>query len=438
MELPIEQVEALAPDASSKANGKKLSSPTKWSFLGHDEIALWGGCQGSGSKVYQIRIQLSDLSYKCNCPSRKFPCKHVLGLLMLAAQHPDSVDQSDRPEWVTEWIEAKQQREQKKLEKAKQPKKSVDKVAQKKRQDKREENIFAGLEQTELWLADLIRNGIAVLEGVPFSYWDEQAKRLVDAQAPGLASRVKRIGEMIFAGGDWTERVLKQLGLIQLGIHAYKRKEFLSDSQRADLRQWIGWNVTQDDLIEHRDLVEDNWSVLGQRHEEVDNLTMQRTWLVGQFSKRIAMIIQFAHSSGHFAEQFLPGTTQEGTLTFYPGVKNLRARFLEKKDAPVTMIDLRHSADSCETFLQSVAQDWSHSPWQDRHLCVLDNVTLEKQNENWFCVDQNNRGLPLTNTFPAKIQSISGGQAISFIGEWDGFELSPLSVVSQDHLFAIS
>ena len=41
-----EQIEALAPDASSAKNGQVLATPSKWSSLGYNEKAVWGEAQG--------------------------------------------------------------------------------------------------------------------------------------------------------------------------------------------------------------------------------------------------------------------------------------------------------------------------------------------------------------------------------------------------------
>ena len=84
-----EQVLALAPDPASAKAGKDLAGQRKkWANLGQDERAAWGECQGSGSKPYQTKIDLSEPAFSCSCPSRKFPCKHGLGLFLMLAQQP--------------------------------------------------------------------------------------------------------------------------------------------------------------------------------------------------------------------------------------------------------------------------------------------------------------------------------------------------------------
>ena len=84
-----DQVLALAPDAASRKAGSKLGAAGPWSEAGSsDEGAVWGLCKGSGSKPYQTVVDTrtpTGPAYKCSCPSRKFPCKHALGLLLLWA-----------------------------------------------------------------------------------------------------------------------------------------------------------------------------------------------------------------------------------------------------------------------------------------------------------------------------------------------------------------
>ena len=47
---------------------------------------------------------LRNLGNKCTCPSRKFPCKHVLGLLWLTAEAIVPFAPTDTPTWVSDWL----------------------------------------------------------------------------------------------------------------------------------------------------------------------------------------------------------------------------------------------------------------------------------------------------------------------------------------------
>lgn len=99
MELNAEGVGALAPDAKAAA-GRKLAVPAKWQGLGRGEGTVWG--EHRGSALCQVSADLSDLSAKCSCPSRKLPRKHSLGLLFLAAE--GALAEAPPPDWVSGWL----------------------------------------------------------------------------------------------------------------------------------------------------------------------------------------------------------------------------------------------------------------------------------------------------------------------------------------------
>jgi hypothetical protein len=64
VEVTVESVSALAPDASSVAAGKALSRPAAWTGLGRSEVVLWGECRGSA--LYQVRVDLSSSTVTCS------------------------------------------------------------------------------------------------------------------------------------------------------------------------------------------------------------------------------------------------------------------------------------------------------------------------------------------------------------------------------------
>ncbi|MER7818614.1 SWIM zinc finger family protein, partial [Streptomyces sp. NPDC096153] len=92
MRWTAEQVLALAPDMPSRKAGSRLGTAGPWSGTGGSGAgAVWGLCRGSGSTPYRTVVDTSGPAYQCSCPSRKFPCKHALGLLLLWAGDEASV-----------------------------------------------------------------------------------------------------------------------------------------------------------------------------------------------------------------------------------------------------------------------------------------------------------------------------------------------------------
>src|SRR5438874_3851840 len=109
---------ALAPDASSASSARSCASAAKWVTLVRSEIALWGEFQGSGSKPYQTQVDLREPAFKCSCPSRKFPCKHGLGIMLALAEKPDAIKTAAAPAWVEQWLSGRDTKAQKREGKA--------------------------------------------------------------------------------------------------------------------------------------------------------------------------------------------------------------------------------------------------------------------------------------------------------------------------------
>src|SRR5262249_11512099 len=184
-EWSVSRVEQLAPDAAAVKAGQGLAKPAKWQNLGRDERVIWGECQGSGANPYQVRVDLEVSAYKCSCPSRKQPCKHALGLLLMMAGGTD-IPTGPPPAFVEEWVAGRTKRAETKAARAAAPDKPPDPEAQARRAEKRESRIENGLAQLEGWLAEIVAQGLAAARGRPPQFWSQMAARLVDAQAPGL------------------------------------------------------------------------------------------------------------------------------------------------------------------------------------------------------------------------------------------------------------
>lgn len=337
-----EQILGLAPDISSAKSGQGMAAARHWQSLGCDGQAAWGLCQGSGQNPYQTQIDLSELAepaglakpaFKCSCPSRKFPCKHGLGLFLLLASQPQAFTEKTPPAWVSEWLESRAKRAQQKNEKPQVAEtatgKTVDEAAQAKRAAARESKVAAGVQELELWLRDLVRNGLAIAQTQPPQFWERMAARLVDAQAAGLARLVREMSGVANSGQDWQARLLERAGKLHLLIEGYKRIHELPEENQADIRAAIGWTINQEDLLA-RTGVRDRWLVAGSRVEQEERLRTQRVWLWGEATNRATMILHFAHGHQPLDASLVRGTKFEAELVFYPGAYPMRALVKER------------------------------------------------------------------------------------------------------------
>ncbi|MFC7649873.1 SWIM zinc finger family protein [Streptosporangium lutulentum] len=386
-----DQVLALAPDASSQKAAQGVSSPGKWSGIGSAADSVWGECKGSGSKPYRACVDLSELAYRCSCPSRKFPCKHALGLLLLWSA--DGVPAAGAPaDWVAEWLDQRRERAAKATGLAAEAAEATRAggagagPADTRRAEQREQRVAAGLSDLERWLADQIRQGIAGSRR--HDYWDDLAKRLVDAQAPAVAGTLSRLSSVL-NGEDWPARLLSEYALLHLLCVAHRRLPAAvaaSGSAVVDpgtpagadgtglvrrVRERVGFPVTKEEVLAG-ETVRDLWDVLGRRDEEQDRLIARRVWLRGRRTGRAALVLSFAMTGQALDASLVTGTTLDADLAFYPGSAPLRALVAVHHGAVSTGFP---TASTVEQALDEVAAALAGDPWLDSWPVVLGPVT---------------------------------------------------------------
>jgi hypothetical protein len=424
--LTVEQVAGLAPDSASLNAGRGLAGERRWSGLGRSERAVWGLCQGSGSKPYQTQVDLEGPRFRCSCPSRKVPCKHALGLLLLVAGSPGDVPEGEAPEWVETWLASGDERGRRARERGGA---LADPEAQARRVAKREERVRAGLEELERWLHDLVRQGLARARARPYGFWDEAAARAVDAQSAGLARRLRTLGGLAAAGGDrWEEALLEEAGLLQLLLSAYRRLDRLPDDLEADVRTLVGWTVSQDQVLAGEP-VRDRWAVLAREVEEdMEGLRSQRVWLRGERSGRDALVLAFAGPGQPLDTGFMAGTIVDASLAFYPSAAPLRALVAERHAAPEPLEGM--PGTSLSEALAARAAVLARQPWLWRMPVCLGGVVPVTKDGGWLAAEPGGEAAPLAcgDLTGWRLLALSGGRQLALFGEWRRERVRPLSV----------
>ncbi|MGC3953854.1 MAG: SWIM zinc finger family protein [Propionicimonas sp.] len=320
----VDRVMALAPDSASQVAGRKLATPKPWSDIGWAGTLLWGSCQGSGRTPYQVAIELTGPTYKCSCPSRKFPCKHVLALLFLWAEG-QVAEGGGLSEFASEWA-AKKQAKETSPETDEPAEQTPEQRAQAEaRAAQRAERVAAGLAELDRWLADQLTIGLVSTTTGGFQAADQMAARMVDAQAPGVASRLR---ELPRTGSGGFERLLGELALIRLLITANAAD--LADDQRATVRNHLGYSVPRSVALANPP-VSDHWLVTGMKDADTDQVSTRRVWLLGRTTGRTALVLSFATAGGTLDNSLLPGMVVDADLHFYPGRPQVRAAVGERR-----------------------------------------------------------------------------------------------------------
>lgn len=419
-----DQIHSLAPDAASLKAGKDLAQARKWPTLALNDRVVWGEVQGSGKDPYRTQADLQNLAFKCSCPSRKFPCKHGIGLLLLYAGEPALFKTSDEPAWVTEWMDKRQEKAQKAPADApdSSPKTDLNKVgASEKRMTDRLDSIRAGNAELMRWLEDLMRAGLLTLPDKGAAYWNQLAARMVDAKAPGLAYRVKQLGNLPFYNGNaWHAQAVAQVGRLYLLCRAVDRLPQLPPDLANDVKAAVGLTINQKELLESptAPVLTDGFWVLARQTTQEDDLTVQKTYLLGQESGRFAQVLQYAYKNTPIQTLLIPGTRTTATLVFYPG--RLPYRAVLKTES------LSHSPIG--TALPEILPDWqtaqqrltdvlSQSPWADDLPQVVGPLTLTTEGGRHVLVDADEASQPVHSEWPTDAYytflALGGGEPAS-------------------------
>jgi hypothetical protein len=436
------QVEALAPDAASVAAGRKLAVGSGWSGLGCTDQALWGLCQGSGKTPYRAIVDLSGPAYSCSCPSRKFPCKHALGLLLRwsAGSVPDTAGPADFAQaWLATRAERAEQasaREQARAQAS--TAREADPEAAAKRARARVAKVTAGLTELERWLGDQVRAGLAGLPAKGYAAFEPMAARLVDAQAPGIAAWLRGLPAVVAGGGLWPQRLLEELALLQLLVHAHRRlDEFDLHAMEfaATVRQHIGYPVAKESVLA-RPPVTDAWSVWAVRDSEAGNLQQRTVWVQGRDSGRMAVVLSFAAAGQLLDASLVAGTAFEGALHFYPGSRPSRA-LVGEHAAPgrPAYPNAGLATAACDAVAATLAAD----PWA-RDTAVWVGGVPVRAAAGWVLADEVGDTLPLRGVDAElwRLVATCGGRRLPVLLDWSPLGWAPLTVAAPEGLVPLT
>jgi len=426
----IDQVVALAPDPAAARAGRDQADVRRWSALGRAEAAAWGECRGSAAQPYRTCLDTAEPAFGCSCPSRKLPCKHALGLFLILAGQPGTIAEAAPPHWVAEWLAKRAERARKSAGPAAPAPAPADPAAaaeeQARRARRRQGRVAAGVEELALWLADLVRNGLADLPGRPRQFWSQPAARMVDAQAPGLARLVGELAEVPHSGPAWPDRLLTRVGRLHLALEGYRRIETLPAPLRAELATVVGFTESREAVSARGERVAGRWLVLGRSIRQEERLRAQRTWLLEAATGRPAMVLDHAAQQQPLDPSLVPGTAMDAELAFYPAALPLRAVVVERGEA-LALADRFPAEPTAAAALRGYAAALAANPWLELAPLAVRGVLPCREDAAWSLADAEGARLPLANeTGGLVLLAVSGGRPIDVFGEWDGLALTPL------------
>ena len=353
--------DALPAGSRSPGRGRAPAAPRRWSGA---------SARGSGKTPYQVSIDLAGPAYRCSCPSRKFPCKHALALLLL---------------WVRGRRLGRRRRAPGRL------RRGVGRAARRAPSDRPAHSTGRSRRRGPAGRPSgwpLMTAGIDGLRAVagrpgPRRHGAGRATpalRLVGRRrrAPGRrpAARPGRAGPHHGLGGQ-PARGLGRPPARASSAGGGRRcrpgaggTSSTSGPGRTCGPTSGGPSATDD--VRAGETVTDAWLVLGAHRSDDGRLQQQRTWL--QRRRRAASTVQlldFAAGGAPLPMAHLAGSVLDATLAIYPGSHPRRALARRRLRRCVPRRPRRARDGSLRDALGDLAAAWAVNPWSARVPVVL-------------------------------------------------------------------
>jgi hypothetical protein len=300
----------------------------------------------------------------------------------------------------------------------------------------RAERVTAGLDELDQWLRDQVRGGIAGLGQGGYAALERVAARMVDAQAPGVASMLRSLpGEQV--GEDWPGQLLEQLGALHLLIQAHRSLDRLPADLAATVRTRVGYPVRKADVLAGPGLL-DHWYAVGSVDTVELRLETRRVWLFGATSRQWAVVLSFAPIGGFLDDSVTAGQQLQARLHFYEGSGQYRALVGERLDVvdPPALSPVLPSAETYADIGDRFATLLAGDPWASRMPAVVRAAPVPpvRSAGRWHLREDTGRCVELVDLDgePWPLLARSLGEPITLFGEWGPRGFHPLSVLPED------
>ncbi|MDR2953805.1 MAG: SWIM zinc finger domain-containing protein [Prevotella sp.] len=450
MEITQKKIEEMAPNADAAKNGRDLVKKNKFSNLkiSADKNLIWGECAGSGKNPYYCSADYMDEHnpvFRCNCPSRQFPCKHALGLLYSYEANSGAFSIADIPDDIL----SKREKIEKKQEKKTQEKESIKEKADKPKKvnkaafTKKADAQLNGIEIAGKILKDIVQTGLSSVDAKIRKTLQVQVKELGNYYINGIQTAFNNLLlELDDVENEEYTHVIDQINYISALLkkstdYLNKRKEDpeAEPELNSAIEEQIGyiWKLTE--LMQYG-LYEENAELIQLSFNSYDNPARKEYVDEGIWMNlKTGKIYKTKNFRPYKAAKYIKednssfDVLQLKELFIYPGDQNPRVRWEPEavKERKAEMKDLASilafSSDNYTETVKSV-KNTIKNPLMDKNPVVL--ISLNKaylNGENLVVEDKQGNKLTLKDIKEQNVSSATNLKAI-LPSQPEGFALT--------------
>jgi hypothetical protein len=413
MEITQKKIEELAPNADAAKNGRDLVAKGKFSNLhiSPDGNLIWGECAGSGKSPYYCSadyIEANNPVFRCNCPSRQFPCKHAIGLLYAYEKTGKNFTQADVPEDIAQKREKIGKRQEKKTQEVEAIKETAatPKKTNKSAFIKKADAQLSGIELAGKLLQEIVQVGLSSLDAKMVKTLQGQVKELGNYYINGIQTAFNDFFlELDGVEGEEYTVVIDRINYISALLkkatdYLNKRKEDPEAPPELDsaIEEQIGyiWKLTE--LMQYG-LYEENAVLLQLSFNSFDDQARKEFVDEGIWvNLKSGRIYKTKNYRPYRAAKYIKEDNsrfealQLKEMFVYPGDRNPRVRWEAEAVAEraVTGVDLQKvydfAADNYPEIIKSV-KNTMKNPLMDKHPVVLIKVNKAFMNGDNLVVE---------------------------------------------------
>ncbi len=203
--LTEQSVAEMAPNDAALVAGRGLVKKGALHKLARndDGTLVFGLCKGSGKQPYEVSMDLATggdrPTCRCTCPSRQFPCKHQIALMLAFCANGAAFPVQEPPAAL---LEKRAKLVEKAEKKATAPAEAAPRKVDKAAAAKKAKEQSDALDTLETFMVDLVGAGLGGLTAKSIKAIDTQAKRMADADMRKASATLQHLSALVSADDD--------------------------------------------------------------------------------------------------------------------------------------------------------------------------------------------------------------------------------------------
>ncbi len=273
-------------------------------------------------------------------------------------------------------------------------------------------NIQAAANDLQVRLRDFLRSGLFRMAGNVEQSTEQLRRRLIDNQAPGLASMLASLQEVPMDSPFWKQQFVSSVSRIYMLASAIANISSLSPEWQTEVLVLAGVSVPQA-MVQRQSPVDDNWMCLSATKSAYNSMTMIRTWFVGQRCRRFACNVEYVAGSHHITTMLSPGGCYRSAFYYYPGIHQMRVVY--------NSIDRNHQVfvpqaySGIDAAMKICRRAFADNPFMLDIPLIVSGLRISKDADSLYLTDTRQNVFPLMTGYEARatLLACTGGMEFS-------------------------